>query len=89
MPDPIKDRYYGCGTPLPDGIDGQTIAIRASNISLSFLIYHIFSPSGLDLLDLGSGSGRDCYVAASLVGANGSVTGVDMTDEQLGVRICA
>ncbi|KAJ2082992.1 hypothetical protein H4R24_001186 [Coemansia sp. RSA 988] len=38
---------------------------------------------GKDVLDLGSGSGRDCYVAAALVGPEGSVTGVDMTDEQL------
>ncbi|KAK9761676.1 hypothetical protein K7432_013239 [Basidiobolus ranarum] len=40
---------------------------------------------GLDVLDLGSGSGRDCYVAAKLVGASGSVTGVDMTDELLSI----
>lgn len=40
---------------------------------------------GLKLLDLGSGSGRDCYVAAKLVGETGSVIGIDMTDEQLDV----
>eukprot|EP00762_Andalucia_godoyi_P008445 ANDGO_05750.mRNA.1 Putative arsenite methyltransferase len=40
---------------------------------------------GLHVLDLGSGSGRDCYVAAALVGPTGSVTGVDMTVEQLDV----
>ncbi|KAJ2718772.1 hypothetical protein GGI07_005598 [Coemansia sp. Benny D115] len=39
--------------------------------------------TGKDILDLGSGSGRDCYIAAALVGPQGSVTGVDMTDEQL------
>ncbi|PIA16791.1 S-adenosyl-L-methionine-dependent methyltransferase [Coemansia reversa NRRL 1564] len=38
---------------------------------------------GKDILDLGSGSGRDCYVASALVGPEGSVTGIDMTDEQL------
>uniref|UniRef100_H2XS53 Arsenite methyltransferase n=1 Tax=Ciona intestinalis TaxID=7719 RepID=H2XS53_CIOIN len=37
------------------------------------------------LLDLGSGSGRDCYALAKLVGEDGFVTGVDMTDEQLAV----
>lgn len=37
------------------------------------------------MLDLGSGSGRDCYVLSYLVGERGSVVGVDMTDEQLGV----
>ncbi|MFT5621708.1 MAG: arsenite methyltransferase [Flavobacteriaceae bacterium] len=40
---------------------------------------------GLRILDLGSGSGRDCYIAGKLVGENGSVIGIDMTDEQLKV----
>ena len=41
--------------------------------------------TGADILDLGSGSGRDVYALAGLVGESGSVTGVDMTDEQLSV----
>lgn len=41
--------------------------------------------AGKSVLDLGSGSGRDCFVAAQLVGPSGSVTGIDMTDEQLAV----
>lgn len=40
---------------------------------------------GCRILDLGSGSGRDCYVLAQLAGATGSVLGVDMTTEQLEV----
>lgn len=40
---------------------------------------------GLRILDLGSGSGRDCYIASKLVGENGYVVGVDMTKEQLEV----
>lgn len=40
---------------------------------------------GMRILDLGSGSGRDCYVLSQLVGENGFVLGVDMTDEQLAV----
>jgi arsenite methyltransferase len=40
---------------------------------------------GLKVLDLGSGSGRDCYIAAQLVGESGKIVGVDMTDEQLAV----
>lgn len=36
-----------------------------------------------NVLDLGSGAGRDVYLISQLVGENGSVTGVDMTDEQL------
>ena len=61
VPDEIKAKYYGCGSPIPQGIDG------------------------LRVLDLGSGSGRDCYVASRLVGENGFVTGIDMTDNQLDV----
>lgn len=58
LPDEVVAKFYGCGAPLPLGIDG------------------------LHVLDLGSGSGRDCYVCAALIGPNGSVTGIDMTAEQ-------
>ena len=61
IPNEIKNKYYGCGTTIPMGIEGLTI------------------------LDLGSDSGQDCYIASSLVGENGKVIGVDMTEEQLEV----
>jgi ubiquinone/menaquinone biosynthesis C-methylase UbiE len=35
------------------------------------------------VLDLGSGGGKICYMAAQLVGDQGKVIGVDMTDEML------
>lgn len=38
---------------------------------------------GETVLDLGSGGGLDCFVAARLVGADGHVIGVDMTSEML------
>jgi radical SAM/Cys-rich protein len=59
--DEIKERFYGCGSPIPPAIEGCTI------------------------LDLGCGTGRDVYVASKLVGHEGYVIGVDMTDEQLEV----
>ncbi|NXA36253.1 AS3MT methyltransferase, partial [Eudromia elegans] len=43
-------------------------------------------PEGLAscrVLDLGCGSGRDCYVLSQLVGESGHVTGIDMTEEQV------
>ncbi len=40
-------------------------------------------PTGGRVLDLGSGGGFDCFVAAELVGPTGSVVGVDMTPEML------
>jgi SAM-dependent methyltransferase len=38
---------------------------------------------GETVLDLGSGSGTDAFIAALLTGPEGSVVGVDMTDAQL------
>jgi ubiquinone/menaquinone biosynthesis C-methylase UbiE len=35
------------------------------------------------VLDVGSGAGTDSLVAAQMVGADGSVTGIDMTPEML------
>lgn len=61
IPAEVLAKYYGCGNPVPLGINGATI------------------------LDLGCGSGRDCYLAAAMVGDTGSVIGLDMTDEQLEV----
>lgn len=55
----VKNRFYGCGSPIPPALDGMTV------------------------LDLGCGSGRDSYVLAQLVGAQGRVIGLDMTEEQL------
>lgn len=57
----IRERFYGCGSPLPTGVEGATI------------------------LDLGCGTGRDCYLLSPLVGARGKVIGIDMTEAQLDV----
>ena len=35
------------------------------------------------VLDLGSGSGRDSFALSALVGQDGFITGVGMTDEQV------
>lgn len=59
--DEVKDKFYGCGSPIPFGLEGKTV------------------------LDLGSGSGRDCYLLSKLVGPHGKIIGVDMTDEQIQV----
>ncbi|XP_060097734.1 arsenite methyltransferase isoform X1 [Heteronotia binoei] len=37
------------------------------------------------ILDLGSGSGRDCYMLSKLVKEKGHVTGIDMTEAQIEV----
>lgn len=38
---------------------------------------------GCRILDLGSGSGRDCFMLSLLVGEQGHVSGIDMTDSQV------
>lgn len=43
--------------------------------------------TGKTVLDLGCGSGRDCYLLSQLVGEDGQVIGVDMTPEQLEVAV--
>src|SRR5205823_5840528 len=40
---------------------------------------------GETVLDLGSGTGKICFIAAQIVGRNGKIIGVDMTDEMLDV----
>jgi ubiquinone/menaquinone biosynthesis C-methylase UbiE len=38
---------------------------------------------GETVLDVGSGSGFDCFIAAKMVGSTGKVIGIDMTDTML------
>ena len=40
---------------------------------------------GETVLDLGSGTGKICFIASQVVGAGGRVIGVDMTDDMLAV----
>jgi SAM-dependent methyltransferase len=61
---------------VPDGA-AESFAGVANPFSLGPL-----SP-GEDVLDVGSGAGMDALVAAQMVGASGSVTGIDMTLEML------
>jgi arsenite methyltransferase len=41
--------------------------------------------AGETVVDLGSGTGKICFIAAQIVGAQGKVIGIDMTDEMLDV----
>jgi SAM-dependent methyltransferase len=61
---------------VPDG-SAESFAGVANPFSLGVL------QPGEDVLDLGSGAGTDSLVAAQMVGAAGSVTGVDMTPEMI------
>ncbi|MDQ7786818.1 MAG: arsenosugar biosynthesis radical SAM protein ArsS [Thermodesulfovibrionales bacterium] len=61
--DEIKQRYYGCGSPVPLVLNG------------------------LRVLDIGCGTGKDCYIFSKLVGEEGFVHGIDMTENQIEVAI--
>jgi ubiquinone/menaquinone biosynthesis C-methylase UbiE len=39
----------------------------------------------MEILDVGCGTGRDCYVMSKLAGAKGFIRGIDMTDNQITV----
>jgi arsenite methyltransferase len=45
----------------------------------------LYLHEGETVLDLGSGTGKICFIAAQIVGPKGKVIGVDMTDEMLEV----
>lgn len=71
--------------PLPEHIKKALIEIHA-DISSRYYGCGLTVPECLEncrILDLGSGSGRDCFMLSKLVGQQGYVTGLDMTDEQL------
>lgn len=40
---------------------------------------------GITALDLGCGTGRDTFILSKLVGSEGTVFGIDMTEEQIGI----
>ncbi|MEQ8766654.1 MAG: methyltransferase domain-containing protein [Planctomycetota bacterium] len=44
-----------------------------------------FVREGDRVLDLGSGTGKICYIAAQIVGPKGSVLGIDVNDDMLGL----
>jgi len=87
----------GCGPcSCGDGTDEFARSIGYSNEELSAipqeanLALSCGNPTALagikkgeTVLDLGSGAGFDCFLAASKVGAKGEVIGVDMTPEMV------
>eukprot|EP00823_Brevimastigomonas_motovehiculus_P003241 TRINITY_DN195_c0_g1_i1.p1 TRINITY_DN195_c0_g1~~TRINITY_DN195_c0_g1_i1.p1 ORF type:complete len:456 (-),score=147.78 TRINITY_DN195_c0_g1_i1:276-1568(-) len=76
-----------CSTVMPTHMK-KALALVPTEISSTYMGCGSPLPSGvkgLTVLDLGCGSGRDCYAAAALVGEKGTVIGIDMTEEQLTV----
>ena len=85
-----RDLHFPTGRPLAEALGYPAdlldrLPAQAVN-SFAGVGYHLGLArlrAGERVLDLGSGSGMDVFAAAVQVGAAGSVTGVDITPEQL------
>jgi arsenite methyltransferase len=76
---PLAEKL-GYPSELLDAIPGEALASFAG---VGYALDLAGLTAGDRVLDLGSGSGTDSFVAAVLVGPTGSVTGIDMTAAQL------
>jgi ubiquinone/menaquinone biosynthesis C-methylase UbiE len=90
----VKERYAAgaeCCEPTlccPVNYDPQYLAVIPDEVIERD--YGCGDPSkhlrpGETVLDLGSGTGKICFIAAQVVGSSGKVIGIDMTDEMLDV----
>jgi arsenite methyltransferase len=89
--DPHGTYHFHTGRPLARrlGYDEADVAALPDNAVEAFAgVGNPFSLAPLQpgerVVDLGSGGGFDCFIAAGQVGPEGRVVGVDMTEEMLG-----
>ena len=87
---PHDTYHFHTGRPLASrlGYDGKAVDALPDEAVESFAgVGNPFSLRELKLgervVDLGSGAGFDCFIAAGKVGPTGHVIGVDMTEEML------
>ena len=87
---PEKDFHFECGRALAERLGypvAELDAIPAPAIDSFAGVGYYFDlaaiRSGETVVDLGSGSGMDSFLAARAAGLGGRVIGVDMTDAQL------
>lgn len=87
---PEEQYHFEMGRPLAERLgyptellDAIPPASLASFAGVGYFLDLLDNLTGHHVLDLGSGSGTDSFAAGHLVGPTGSVTGVDMTPEQL------
>ena len=66
-----------CGGPEAVSTEGELGLSCGNPVGFSKI------KKGMTVLDLGSGAGKDVFIAAPLAGPKGKVIGVDMTDEML------
>jgi arsenite methyltransferase len=87
---PDADFHFETGRALaarlgyhPEWLDAVPSGALASFAGVGHMLDLAGIEPGETVLDLGSGSGTDSFIAASLTGVRGRVIGVDMTDAQL------
>ncbi|QIO24720.1 methyltransferase domain-containing protein [Haloarcula sp. JP-L23] len=88
--DPGEEYHFEMGRPLaerlgypPEQLDQIPVEAMESFAGVGYHFDLAAIEDGDDVLDLGSGSGTDVFVAALHAGDAGSVTGIDMTAQQL------
>lgn len=87
------EKNCGCSTDIPERISGQLgyseaeMAAVPEGANLGLGCGNPVALAGLregeTVLDLGSGAGFDCFLAAAQVGRSGRVIGVDMTPQMV------
>lgn len=87
---PHNKYHFHTGRPLAArlGYDSSTVDAMPDEAVESFAgVANPFSlrqpQAGERIVDLGSGAGFDCFIAAGKVGPQGHVVGIDMTEEML------
>lgn len=75
---PLADRLYGQDelVDLPDSVTDVSLGCGNPLVGISL-------QGGETVLDLGSGGGIDCFIAAKAVGPTGYVIGVDATEKMI------
>lgn len=85
----VKVQYSCCGTSsccdfnmIGDEYDGVAGHVADADLGLGCGIPTQYAgiKVGDSVLDLGSGAGNDCFVARSITGESGRVTGIDFTE---------
>ena len=89
--DPHGSYHFHTGRPLARRLGYNEAAMTALPDNAVEAFAGVGNPFSLGLLkpgeqvvDLGSGGGFDCFIAAGQVGSEGRVVGIDMTEEMLG-----
>lgn len=74
----VAERFYS-----PDELDGMPDETVRMALGVGNPVRHAALSAGDDVVDLGSGGGLDCLLAARAVGPTGSVVGVDFLPEMV------